>query len=278
MGGLLLAYASGRLPSHFFVNPPAGRGRFHSRANAITGDWGRHMTGRARWLCLLCSVVGFRAGAADLPALPESPYGTDTTPFTAVDAPHDLVMAASCIKRGQEAAAVTYLARYVAANPDRAAVRAYLAELLFRGDRLTEAKAAFQRFVADAQLARIESKRLVHAHARLMTIAARESDTYAEHLHRGIALFLLATQSADDEAAAESLLCKAAGELTLARNAKPDAARPHWYLHLVWTSLGQEQPAARTLAAATERRLLSDLTPAERRDLALATAAESTRR
>jgi hypothetical protein len=111
-----------------------------------------------------------------------------------------------------------------------------------------------------------------------MAIAACERNAYAEHLHRGIALNLLASQQCDDEAAAESLLCKAAGELTLARNAKPDAARAYWYLHLVWTSLGQVQPAARTLAAAKERRLLSDLTPVERRDLTLATAATLTRR
>src|SRR5438876_897314 len=124
---------------------------------------------------------------------------------------------------------------------------------------------------ANAQHGGVEANRLVHAHTRLMAIAARERNAYAEHLHRGIGLYLVATHdTAGDAAAAESLLCKAAGELSLARNAKPDAARPHWYLHLVWTRLGQAQPAARTLAATAERRLLSDLTAAERRDLALA--------
>jgi len=235
------------------------------------------MTRRARLLCLACSVVGLRAGAADFPALPESPRSFEPAPFVTADAPRDLVMAASCIERGQEAAAVTYLARYVASNPDRVPVRAYLAELLFRRDRFAEARAEFERFVVDAELGGVEADRLVHAHTRLMAIAARRRDAYAEHLHRGIALYLLTIRQ-NDEAAAESLLCKAAGELTLARNAKPDAARAHWYLHLVWTTLGQERPAARALAAATERRLLSDLTPAERRDLALATSAKSCRR
>jgi hypothetical protein len=187
-------------------------------------------------------------------------------------------MAASCIERGQDAAAVTYLGRYVADNPDRVPVRAYFAELLFRRERFAEAKTEFAQFVGDAQQSGVETNRLVHAHTRLMAIAAHEHDIYAEHLHRGIGLYLLATQQAGDEAAAESLFCKAAGELTLARNAKPQAARAHWYLHLVWTNLGQRKPAARTLAAAAERRLFSDLTPAERRDLTLATSANSPHR
>jgi tetratricopeptide (TPR) repeat protein len=227
---------------------------------------------RVRWLCLACFVVGARAGAADLPALPESPVGIDTSPLATADAPHDLVMAASCIERGQDAAAITYLARYLAANPDRVPVRAYLAELLFRRDRFAEARAEFQLFVSDAQLGGVEANRLVHAHTRLMAIAARAGEAYAEHLHRGIALYLLACQQMSDESVAESTLCKAAGELTLAKNAKPDAARAHWYLHLVWTRLGQTQPAARSLTAASERRLLSDLSPAERRKLTLAAA------
>jgi len=230
------------------------------------------MIWRLRWLCLTCFVIGVRAGAADLPALPESPGGIDTSPFAAADAPHDLVMAASCIERGQDAAAVTFLARYVAANPDRVPVRAYLAELLFRRDRFGEAKTEFERFVSDAQLSGVDANRLAHAHTRLMAIAARAGDHYGEHLHRGIALYHLGGQQKDDDAVAESTLCKAAGELTLAKNAKPDTARAHWYLHLVWTRLGQRQPAARNLIAASERRYFSDLTPAERRDLTLATA------
>jgi hypothetical protein len=278
VGVVVLAYAANGRMSHFFMNRRRAPGRSHPSANAIAGDKGRRMTRSAGWLCLACAVVGLRAGAADLPALPESPRGIESTSFVTADAPHDLVLAASCIERGQDAAAITYLARYVAANPDRTPVRAYLAELLFRRDRFAEAKLEFERFVADAQLGGVETKRLVHAHTRLTAIAARDHHAYAEHLHRGIALYLLSTQPTDDEAAVESFLCKAAGELTLARNAKPDAARPHWYLHLVWTTLRQVQPATRTLAAAAERRLLSDLTPAERRDVALATAANSTRR
>jgi tetratricopeptide (TPR) repeat protein len=234
------------------------------------------MACRAHWLCLACLAGGLRAAAAEMPDLPGSPA---PAPTAEADAPHDLVMAASCIERGEETAAVTYLSRYVADHPDRVAVRAYLAELLWRRGRLPEARAEFERFIQDAQLGGVEAKRLVHGHTRLIAIAEREGDAYTEHLHRGIGLYLVARHTAARDAAeAEGLYCKAAGELTLAQRAKPDAARPHWYLHLVWAKLGQSRPAAANLAGAVERRLLSDLTPAERRDLDLATASRPSRR
>ena len=63
---------------------------------------------------------------------------------------------------------------------------------------------------------------------------------------------------------AESLLCKAAGELILARRERPDEARPCWYLFEVWSQLAQRQPAARWLRAAEDAAPFSYLTPAER--------------
>jgi hypothetical protein len=105
-----------------------------------------------------------------------------------------------------------------------------------------------------------------------MAIAQRTSDTYAEHLHRGIGLYLIARQSAaEDEAAAEGLLCKAAGELMLAQCERAEEARPSWYLHLVWARLGQSLPAERSLRRAAGAASQADLTPAEQRDLAVAT-------
>ena len=47
-------------------------------------------------------------------------------------------------------------------------------------------------------------------------------------------------------------------------------ARPCWYLHAVWSDLGQRQPADRWLRAALERPGPEELTPAERRELNLA--------
>ena len=108
-----------------------------------------------------------------------------------------------------------------------------------------------------------------------MEIAEKEDDDYAAHLHRGIGLYLLAGQREllpddDDGMSAESLLCKAAGELTLARRERPEEARPYWYLFAVWSHLAQRQPAARWLRAADSAAAFSYLTPAERRGLQLA--------
>jgi tetratricopeptide (TPR) repeat protein len=226
------------------------------------------MTRHLAWVCLAGLTCGPAAAAADRPA----PPAALTRAATAEDAPQDLALAAACLERGEETAAVAYLTRHVAAHPNQPLVRAYLAELLWRRDRLADAKVHYERFLDDAQVASLDPARQIHAHTRLMAIAQHDADAYAEHLHRGIGLYLIARQSADDPAAAEGLLCKAAGELTLAQRAHPDLARPHWYLHLVWSRLGLSQSAARSLGRAAEAADLGDLSPAERRDLALAAA------
>ena len=115
-----------------------------------------------------------------------------------------------------------------------------------------------------------------------MEIAEAGEDGYGEHLHRGIGLFLLARQRAvlpDPEGAlsSEALLCKAAGELTLAHLAKTDEARPSWYLHEVWSRLAQQQPARRFLREAAQAAPFSYLTAAEQRSLQLACQCKATR-
>jgi hypothetical protein len=68
----------------------------------------------------------------------------------------------------------------------------------------------------------------------------------------------------------EGLLCKAAAELTLATRIRADEARPHLYLHAVWSRLLQSQPAGKSLHAAEDAAPFSYLTPAEHRRLQLA--------
>jgi tetratricopeptide (TPR) repeat protein len=187
-----------------------------------------------------------------------------------------LSLAAAFLARGQDEQAAPHLAVYVEAQPDHLVVRAHYAELLLRLERRGEARVQFERFVAEVQdhetLAR---QHLVHCHSRLMEIAEGEEDEYAEHLHRGIGLYLLGCQRArlgesEGTLTAEGLLCKAAGELTMARLRRPDEARPWWYLYAVWAELAQQQPAARCLRAAAAAAPLSYLTPSEQRDLYLA--------
>jgi tetratricopeptide (TPR) repeat protein len=187
-----------------------------------------------------------------------------------------LSLAAAYLDRGDQERACPHFALYLQACPDHLIVRAHYAELLLRLNRPDEARAEFARFVADApeqtgQFAR----QLIHCHSRLMEIAEAEEDEYAEHLHRGIGLFLLARQpqagrDGEDPPCPESLLCRAAAELTLARAERPDEAQPCWYLYEVWSRLAQRRAALRCLHDADQAAPFSYLTPTEEAKLALA--------
>ncbi len=186
-----------------------------------------------------------------------------------------LGLAAAWLDKGEDGRACLHLTLYVAAHPEHLSVRAQYAELLHRLRRLREARLEFERFVADVQdHEALAEEHLLHCHSRLMQIAEAVADDYDEHLHRGIGLYLLARQhTRGGEAGApspEGLLCRAAAELTLARRSRPAEARPWWYLHEVWSSLAQSQPAARCLRVAAERAPFSYLTPSEQRGLHLA--------
>ena len=187
-----------------------------------------------------------------------------------------LSLASAYLEKGDDAASCEHLTKYVAAHPEHAVMRAHLAELLLRLHRSAEARAEFERFIADVQDDQpLAARHLVHCHSRLMEIAEEDQDEYAEHLHRGIGLYLLACRRADvadpdGELCPESLLCKAAGELNLACLERPEEARPSWYLYGVWSKLGQQQPALRCLRAADDAGPFTYLTPTEKRDLRLA--------
>jgi tetratricopeptide (TPR) repeat protein len=188
-----------------------------------------------------------------------------------------LSLAAACVECHDEAGAVRHLAEYLDAYPEHHVARVHYAELLMRLHKPAQARAQFERFVADVQDSpELAGKHLVHCYSRLMEIAVAEDDEYAEHLNRGIGLYLLACERAhlpepdQGELSVEAVLCKAAGELTMARMVKRDEARPCWYLYAVWSRLDQRQPALRHLREADATAPFSYLTPAERRDLELA--------
>jgi tetratricopeptide (TPR) repeat protein len=184
-------------------------------------------------------------------------------------------LAAAHLEKGDEATACVHLGKYVAAHPEHLIIRCHYAELLLRLQHRQEARREFERFIVDAQeQGEAEVEHLVHSHSRLMEIAEQQEDEYAECLHRGIGLLLLAQGRAalgdpHGELPAEGLLCKAAAELAQARRLRPAEARPCWYLHRVWSLLDQEQSAARWLHAAREAAPFSYLTPAEQRSLQL---------
>jgi Tfp pilus assembly protein PilF len=187
-----------------------------------------------------------------------------------------LSLAAAYLACGQEEQAAGQLDHYLQAQPDHYVVRGQYAELLLRLDRLDAAREQFERFEADIQdHETLAQQHLIHCHSQLMDISATIEDEYARHLHRGIGLYWLARQRAelageeDDRLSSEGLLCQAASELVQARRERPDEARPCWYLHQVWSCLGQRQPATRWLRAAENAAPFSYLTPAEQRSLHL---------
>ncbi len=188
-----------------------------------------------------------------------------------------LSLAAAYLALGQEVEAVAQLERYLRAQPSHFVVRAQYAEMLMRLDRSADARAQFERLEGDLQdLEAGAEQQLVRCHSRLMEIAEAEEDEYGLHLHRGIGLFCLARERAslpdggEGELSSEGLFFQAASEFALARLARPDEARPCWYLYEVWSRLGRRQPATRWLRAAEAAAPFSRLTPAEQRDLFLA--------
>lgn len=187
-----------------------------------------------------------------------------------------LGLAAAHLENGNADASCSHLAVYVAARPEHVVVRAYYAELLLRLHRIKAAREQFDRFEADIQdqgEAAISER--IQCHSRLVKIAEALEDDYEEHLHRGIGLYLIALERTilpepDGELSTEELLCKSAGELSLARLVRPEEARPCWYLYEVWSHLSQRQPALRRLRQASAAAPFSFLTPAEQRSLQLA--------
>jgi tetratricopeptide (TPR) repeat protein len=189
-----------------------------------------------------------------------------------------LSLAAAHLEYGNDAAACRHLGRYVEARPDHAQLRAQYAELLFKLGRHCEARDQFSQFIAEAQdRDELADGNLIHCHTRLVQIAEQQEDGYAEHLNRGIGLFLLARARghlnySEGDPGREGLLCKAAGELALARYERSDEARPCWYLYEVWSQLAQHQPAMRWHREAQATAPFTYLTPAEQRSLHLACA------
>ncbi len=190
-----------------------------------------------------------------------------------------LSLAAAYVEKGDDAKACAHLGKFLDANPGHINARLYYAELLLRLKRLAEAQQQFERVIADSQEEREpDLSHLVHCHSRALEVAERLEDDYLAHLHRGIAMYLLAQarlRIADPsgELPADALLCKAAGELAQARSRRPQEARPCLYLYSAWRQLAQQQQAHRWLREACRTAPFSYLTPAEHTRLQLASAA-----
>ena len=133
-------------------------------------------------------------------------------------------LAAVYLEVGKDAEACVHLAKLVAAHPEHAVVpRRVMPSFFCACTGLTRVVSAVRALHWDMQDRGDEAlSAMIHCHSRLMEIAEAEEDDYAAHLHRGIGLFLLARERTalavpEGELPAEGLLCKAAGELNMAR-------------------------------------------------------------
>lgn len=184
--------------------------------------------------------------------------------------------AAAALVNGQQGEAAALLEQHVEEHPEAILVRAQLAELLFRMERLQQARLHFELFIASAQPSGVSAFRyLIHSHSRLVEIATREHQSFDEHINRGIGLFILAGRRATEanqggDHSVASLLARAVDEFQSARQERPTDARVHWYLHCSWMQLGQVTLARQALQQADRYAILSRLTPHERLQLSVA--------
>jgi tetratricopeptide (TPR) repeat protein len=187
-----------------------------------------------------------------------------------------LAEASRCIERDDLKSAAAQLEIYLSAKPDAQTVRVQYAEILASLNRRAEARGQFNQFLAIAQEQKTQGgATMIHVYRRLMEIAEEAHDEYGVHLNRGIGLYLLSQQRAqlgagEQEMPVEGLLCKAAAELTLAHDERPDEAQVSWYLYQVWSKLGQRHPALVRLREAHDAAPFSYLSPAESRKLSMA--------
>jgi predicted Zn-dependent protease len=236
-------------------------------------------------LCFGCTALAPQSATSPVSSDPQPAVATQprvsNKPASVVarspgpDAKKLLTEAAKCLDEGDEAAALPLLQEYVAAHPDHASIRAHLAELLLRLHKPDEAKRQLERYVADAQQqGEPVDQQLIHAETRLVEIACGEEDAYAERLHRGIGLYVLAERAAKadevDDAFVEKTLFQAVEELKAAVKERSEEPRPHWYLYQAWSELGQRLPAETHLRRARKLAFQDGLTPAEAQALKLA--------
>jgi predicted Zn-dependent protease len=196
------------------------------------------------------------------------------TPSEVEDADESLTLAGEALSRGDDTTAATHFESYIGKHPDQLMFRLYLADLLFKLQRLPEARLHYERFVADAESAPGSPKNnLVHCRTRLMEIAQHSGDRFAELLHRGIGLALLAkvsreAESAEPSAMREEILCTAIQTLREAARLKPHDPRVQVYLAEAYDRAGNRAAAATARAAARNNALPGDLTPTEHLQLA----------
>lgn len=183
-----------------------------------------------------------------------------------------LSLAAAHLDLQEDHLAADHLRRYLDKEPTHVQVRQHLADLLCRLGQGALAEAQYRRTLADLPPTDAGTAGRIHCHGKLMELALAMNNPGAAHLHRGIGLFLLASQvslaAPEDRVRPEPLLCRAAGELLKAQHEDTESSLPAWYLHQVWHLLGQEHLARMWLERVLDDPTLKDLDQGERMELA----------
>lgn len=190
---------------------------------------------------------------ASLPSstsLTPAPGSEGRTEPAGLDSESDLLaIVADCLERGDRTSAARGLETYVRRHPDQPLFRAQLAELYVQLGRDHEARYHFQRFVAltPATNQSLRAYR-VHAYTRLMELAQRRGDRFAEEYHRGLGLIAL-LEELDDEAGhdpglREEVWCQAVRALRQAEQLKPGYPGLSRALAEVYNQVGNDRAAA----------------------------------
>jgi tetratricopeptide (TPR) repeat protein len=235
---------------------------------------------RRFWLTFLAFAGCQSFGSGDLTEAPHAPATLSrlfprSLRLPALGDDPLLPQASAALERGDHAQACEFLRLYAERHPESKQARVFYAEVLTKLGQAAEASVQFEMAIARLQEDKsIDLALIVHCHGRLLDLADADADDFHVHLHRGLGLYWLAQQKPkgddpDDAGLYESVLCRAAMELTYAHSLATDEARPTWYLHLIWRQLGQSAPAQRWLRDANGASPFSYLTPRERGDLHL---------
>jgi hypothetical protein len=154
-------------------------------------------------------------------------------------------------------------------HPEQPLYRLQLAELYLRSNYPFNAKFHYEEFVALAQESPALQPHRVTAHIRLMEMAQRSGDRFAELFHRGVGLLLLVKQMDGmkdrDEMFCEEMLCKSLRALTDAKELQPTDPRVRVYLAEVHARAGNRSGAKAERAAVKSSVTSGELTATERK-------------
>ncbi len=169
--------------------------------------------------------------------------------------------------------ATRYLQNYLDIYPDAALIRLQVAELCFRRAALEESRKHFRRALGEVTDPPLPVHCRLHAHSRLMEIAAEQGKRFDEELQRGMGLTVLAEnrqQESPDKpgTSAQELYGKARLALERAALLSPGDAQPPLYLVTVWQGMQQTRNAHLAFDQARRLALGSSLSPYDQLKLA----------